>query len=741
MSLKVWLPLDGTLKNNGSSDAVVTNSGSTVNTLGKIGSCYSFDGSDDYISLNCSDLYNVFKGGTQPFSIAMWVYHADTTRAILFGDFSLSGSVNFNIELTTGHVVRFYWNANPDYSTSINVGASTWTHITLVYNGTTLKQYNNGVLVGSRDGVLASLNKTSGVFYLGRDSRTGATALNGRLNDLRIYDHALSTAEVHEIAQGLVLHYKLDVLNNNMLNRTPKLYSSGSYNAYQLQLTENLVANQAYTLQFWDINVSHTGKTADTLGISVYWGGGSVTLATRNGTSYFSNGHCDYMVIQFTPSSSQASGSGATNAWLNIYNSVPSVSGTMAMSIGAWKLEKGSIATPFSGTVAECGNVVYDSSGYGHHGTIIGIATMDASSSRFNNAVHMTNTSTTNHIENGFEISTIQTVSLWVKSSKSNQVIFADRTSNIEFGIYGNLGTYTTDAGKALFDLTNYIANEWNHVVVMKDGTTYRMFINGIERATTSTTNYYTHSTSLWLLNRNANNSYAADASISDFRAYCTILSEDDIYELYKVETKVDRSKEIHAYAFDEKGSRELIAGQIWTNSYSVHTNTPCTTIVNGEYTLTGSKSISTPYIPIAPTGHTYQYDIEISTDASNVFYIGFERYDKDKTARSNNACVYLTGMNGTPSERIHQRYRGTVDLSTDGVNPCAFIALRILNDWSSPNSRKATIHKFSLREISTVQTPTINNTGVFDVDELDERSKASFYKNGFVEATEFIEI
>jgi hypothetical protein len=30
------------------------------------------------------------------------------------------------------------------------------------------------------------------------------------MNDFRIYDHALSTKEVEEIAKGLVLHYKLD---------------------------------------------------------------------------------------------------------------------------------------------------------------------------------------------------------------------------------------------------------------------------------------------------------------------------------------------------------------------------------------------------------------------------------------------------------------------------------------------------------------------------------------------------
>ena len=208
MALQVWLPLNGTLENKGLSNVTVTNNGATVDNNGKIGKCYSFDGNDDYIAFSG----NFFRGGTSyPFSICMWVYQNDTNRAILFGDYNLSGTLNFNIELraATNPNIRFYWEGSPDLDLG-TLPVSQWVHLCITYDGTTLKHYNNGTLVNSVTTSLSNKIKSSGDFYIGRDSRTGATALAGKVNDVRLYDHALSPKEVKEINKGLILHYKLD---------------------------------------------------------------------------------------------------------------------------------------------------------------------------------------------------------------------------------------------------------------------------------------------------------------------------------------------------------------------------------------------------------------------------------------------------------------------------------------------------------------------------------------------------
>lgn len=54
-----------------------------------------------------------------------------------------------------------------------------------------------------------------------RSANTNGTSGTGQtstqlLNDVRIYDHCLSTKEIKEISQGLILHYKLDGFNGGV---------------------------------------------------------------------------------------------------------------------------------------------------------------------------------------------------------------------------------------------------------------------------------------------------------------------------------------------------------------------------------------------------------------------------------------------------------------------------------------------------------------------------------------------
>jgi hypothetical protein len=206
MSLQVWLPLNGNLENNGLAKVTVTNNGATVANNGKLGQCYSFGGSS-YIA--CSNP-NIDGGNI---SACCWAYlnSVDSTRYLI----SLNDSAGFadqeiGIGIESGNV---YFVAGGKYSLFVNCTqfVNKWVHLAVTFDGNKIVGYVNGISIGSVSHN-TKLNRTK--FSLGarwnESTNNYIYFLNGRLNDVRIYDHCLSDKEVHDIAQGLVLHYKLD---------------------------------------------------------------------------------------------------------------------------------------------------------------------------------------------------------------------------------------------------------------------------------------------------------------------------------------------------------------------------------------------------------------------------------------------------------------------------------------------------------------------------------------------------
>lgn len=96
----------------------------------------------------------------------------------------------------------------------------------------------------------------------------------------------------------------------------------------------------------------------------------------------------------------------------------------------------------------------------------------------------------------------------------------------------------------------------------------------------------------------------------------------------------------MHSHEFNELHvGRELLVRNI-TNGYTSTTST-YTNYSEEGIEFSGQDSAGSDYIEINPSTNKYIYDYTISVSTGNQFYIGFERYDENKTARSNNACVY----------------------------------------------------------------------------------------------------
>lgn len=249
MSLQVWLPLNGNLNNQGLSEVTVTNSGATVDSNGKIGSCYSFD-AGKYLTVTRPVAL------TKEISYSCWVNISSWSSSSWDCILSLSTGTNWRDSRATlcrnGDRTNLTWNiANGSSQIQVNSNTSLspniWYHIVCTYDGAKLRIYINGVEDSSVSTSFVP-NYSSAKLYIGSWNGNNYN-LKGRLNDVRVYDHCLSAKEVKEISKGLICHYKLD--NNGFGN--PNLFSNSHFDS-------------RYTVSDWD-----TSKNGNLCANS--WGG------------------------------------------------------------------------------------------------------------------------------------------------------------------------------------------------------------------------------------------------------------------------------------------------------------------------------------------------------------------------------------------------------------------------------------------------------------------------------------
>ena len=356
MALQVWLPFNGNMNNQGLSPmtgSLATDSATYEN--GKIGqslriSNYATD------TATFSGIQNVSQ-----WSVCLWLKLSSSDPTPNFQDFFLltinnNGATSGGLRVEHRNTIGAFQicvpkntdltNANSWYTFYSNdsIAYDKWCHIAIVNDGVKYSVYLNGAFISSTNISVfsaTSLSTLTGGLSLGM---SGAYCW---MNDFRVYDNALSANEVKKISQGLMLHYPLSregFGDDNMLKSSPKRNMPNTYLAYQLYLSENLVGGQSYTMQIWDVDISHTGKTSEQLCASVYWGSGYNALFNF----YIPSGHTDHMAISFTAPTSPTRPEDAKNLWLEVYNSPPSASGTLNMTIGCWKLEKGTTSTKWT---------------------------------------------------------------------------------------------------------------------------------------------------------------------------------------------------------------------------------------------------------------------------------------------------------------------------------------------------------------------------------------------------------
>jgi RHS repeat-associated protein len=174
------------------------NSASLVNSptwvSGKVGGAINFDGISQFASV--ARVVGLGSGNT-PHTVAAWVkvnaLPSNRAWILLLGN---AGTGAHHWLLRSDGITQLgSWSGN-QVNPSLPVGQ--WTHIAMTFDGSTLTGYINGTAIGS---TAASFNLAGSPLTLAQTA-VSENNFNGQIDDLHVYNRALTAAEVSSLASA-----------------------------------------------------------------------------------------------------------------------------------------------------------------------------------------------------------------------------------------------------------------------------------------------------------------------------------------------------------------------------------------------------------------------------------------------------------------------------------------------------------------------------------------------------------
>ncbi len=175
--------------NNGYVDA--TDSTSSMKTIGKLGQALKFNGSTTYVNAALS-----LSAGS-PYSVAFWAKHSNPQTNVDPTFFSIPGSFPFILGFEPASNKLFYAGStffSANFSWLIN--SASWHHYSYVLNGTTISLYIDGAFQETLGFASPAISQIDIGDIL---SWHGSYNYSGAIDDVRVYNRALSASEVQKL--------------------------------------------------------------------------------------------------------------------------------------------------------------------------------------------------------------------------------------------------------------------------------------------------------------------------------------------------------------------------------------------------------------------------------------------------------------------------------------------------------------------------------------------------------------
>jgi hypothetical protein len=195
---------DGTWNDSsGNANHPIITNGTPTLVAGKYGSAVNFDGSSQSFLLPANML-----AGVTNFTFAAWVYWNGGGLWQRIFDFGNDTTQYVFLTPSSGNsTLRFAMTTNSNGAEQIvetsPLATNQWQHVAVTRNGSVLKLYQNGAPVATNSSTTISPANFNPAFnYLGK-SQWPDPLLNGRLDEVYVYNYALTDTEISRLTNNL----------------------------------------------------------------------------------------------------------------------------------------------------------------------------------------------------------------------------------------------------------------------------------------------------------------------------------------------------------------------------------------------------------------------------------------------------------------------------------------------------------------------------------------------------------
>ena len=671
MSLICWWPLNGDTKNYGTlGGEIEVAASSPVYTSGKIGQAL-YTGT---LNLTAEQWKKII-GNT--ISIAMWIYTRDdgsysagtpffgmggmtAPNNRKFSMFHYSTKTNLHCSWQNDDSNSTYWSCHYTDFFELNK----WVHLCVVQDAAT-----NTVTV-YRNGEQYSKSTVSGLSSM-NIKEAGAAPIRANINyqhmnDLRIYDHALSQAEVKEISKALLVHYTFDDLcAKPITNLLPASQQTQSNTAGTIKVTSGLVNGATYTLSTYVTRDPACTSTNPRLTLRFFYSDGTSTAISKyndGGASYPRDGIERYYFI--TATANPAKTLTAVGGWLMDHSSGSGKKMTATRS----QLEIGAYPTPYTPLTRE--SMIIDESGYDHPTVLINDCEFVTDTNSGTVALHTAGAGDTasfsacSYLRADMKTSIIPTaftVSMWAKVNtwgKQTSGVLSLNTSTDPTGYltstfvqYDSNFRLNNSASNAQSYISSGIVTlgEWHHYAFTWDGANLKGYKDGALYNTVAAAFTPDPFRYVFLgVDRAGGAVRDADVTWGNFKIYMTALSAEDIEVESKARALITDKGDIETHQFVESKTQAQV-----TSKYCFEADEFYEELYSGYDVLeyiesTGTQYINTGYVTTS-TDYTYELDMTPTKIGGFYSYMGFMASGTTPRAGIHEySNVFMLGANAT---------------------------------------------------------------------------------------------